>query len=244
MESARAGSKRLWAVAAVGAVVIAALLVPWFRLPQSPSIVAQPVPKPTVELRGGGNIAFSDEAMLRDPTPLFLPTEKNAAQKKMPEIELGRTFLDKETPNWTFADSDLKLNDMFAPEGKGAVNLAPLEALAADTPGSLLLGFGRMELPVDALAPRGGRVEIFAAHGGGRVLAEELEPAARPATAAAWQPLEILATVDAAGLAGPLVVTVRSGVDEVDLHFKNYLARTLKIGERLAPGFYRISIGP
>ena len=244
MERALEGTKRHWAVAAVGAAVIAALLLPLFRLPRNPSIVAHPVPKPTVELRSGGNTAFSDEAMLRDPTPLFLPTEKNAAQKKMPEIELGRTFLDKETPNWAFADSELKLNILFGVEGKGAENPVSLDVLAADAPGPLLMGFGRSDPPAEALSPRGGRVEVFAANGGRRVWSEELGVAARPASAATWQPLEILATVDEAGLAGPLVVTARSGVDEVDAYFQNYLARTLKIGERLAPGFYRISVGP
>lgn len=248
MESAVAGTKRRWAVAAVGAVAIGALTLPLFRVPRTPSMAAPPAPKPTVELRGGGNTALSDETLLRDPTPLFLPTEMNAAQKKMPEIELGRSFLDKETPNWTFAESELKLNAMLPPlvglEGKRADNLAPLDVLTADTPGPLLMGFGRVDLPANALPARGGRVEVVAAGSGLSVLTQELDPAARPPSAATWQPLEMLAAVDAAGLMGPLVVTARSGVDEVDLYFQNYVARTLKIGERLAPGFYRISVGP
>jgi hypothetical protein len=56
--------------------------------------------------------------------------------------------------------------------------------------------------------------------------------------------MEFVAAVDPAGLVGPLVPTVRSGVEEVDNFFQNYLARTLRVGERLAPGFYRICVGP
>jgi hypothetical protein len=59
-----------------------------------------------------------------------------------------------------------------------------------------------------------------------------------------WAPVEFVARVDAAGLVGPLVVTERSGLEEVDVFFANYLARTLRVGERLAPGFYRICVGP
>jgi hypothetical protein len=53
-----------------------------------------------------------------------------------------------------------------------------------------------------------------------------------------------VAAIDPTGLAAPLTITTRSGVDEVDAYFQNFLARTLRVGERLAPGFYRISVGP
>jgi hypothetical protein len=56
--------------------------------------------------------------------------------------------------------------------------------------------------------------------------------------------MEFVATIDAAGLAAPLMVTTHSGVDEVDVYFKNFLVRTLRVGERLTPGIYRISVGP
>jgi hypothetical protein len=56
--------------------------------------------------------------------------------------------------------------------------------------------------------------------------------------------MEFLAAVDPAGLAAPLTLTTRSGVEDVDTYFQNFLAHTLRVGERLAPGFYRISVGP
>jgi hypothetical protein len=48
---------------------------------------------------------------------------------------------------------------------------------------------------------------------------------------------------DAAGLVGPLVPTIRSGT-AADAYFLKYLTESLRVGERLSPGFYRISVGP
>jgi hypothetical protein len=116
-------------------------------------------------------------------------------------------------------------------------------ALADDPPGVPLLGFGRTDEPVTPLAARGAFVEVVAAGGGRPVLAEALTAAAPPADAP-WQPMEFMAAVDAAGLVGPLVATVSSGAGPVDAYFRRYLADTVRIGARLAPGFYRISVGP
>ena len=56
--------------------------------------------------------------------------------------------------------------------------------------------------------------------------------------------MEFIAAVDAAGLVGSVVPTVSSGAGEVDEYFGRYLADTLRVGQRLAPGFYLISVGP
>jgi hypothetical protein len=40
------------------------------------------------------------------------------------------------------------------------------------------------------------------------------------------------------------VVMSRSGVDEVDSYFSKYLVHTLRVGERLEAGIYRICVGP
>ena len=45
-------------------------------------------------------------------------------------------------------------------------------------------------------------------------------------------------------MVGPLVLTVHSDVAEVDAYFGRYLVEKLMVGQRLEPGFYRISIGP
>jgi hypothetical protein len=107
-----------------------------------------------------------------------------------------------------------------------------------------LTGFGRQERVVERLPARGGFVEVVAAATGERVLAEALPPSMGPVAGKAWEPMELFAAVDAAGLAVPLVVTEGSRVDEVDAHFRKVLAQTYRIGERLPPGFFRIVVGP
>jgi hypothetical protein len=116
----------------------------------------------------------------------------------------------------------------------------------------LALGLGRGETLVVPLPPRGAFVEIVATRTGRRALSaqamtqvEKLAADARPPGDRPWQPFEFLAAVDPAGLVGPLVIVEpRSGVEEVDRYFQDYLVQTVRVGERLKPGFYRISVGP
>jgi hypothetical protein len=105
-------------------------------------------------------------------------------------------------------------------------------------------GFGRANEIIHALSPRGGYIEVFSTASGERLWGAPLPPEARPPGDKPWAPCELLAKIDAAGLAAPLIVTEGSRVDEVDAHFKNFLARTYRIGERLSPGFYRIVVAP
>ena len=65
-----------------------------------------------------------------------------------------------------------------------------------------------------------------------------------PAGQPDWQPAEFLIAVTPAGLLGRPVETVSSDVEDVDVFFRDYLARTLRLGERLPPGFYRVVVGP
>jgi hypothetical protein len=113
------------------------------------------------------------------------------------------------------------------------------------------LVFGRTDGRIKALPDRGALIEIFdtasgraALSGQANVQVQALAATARPPGNRSWQALELLAAVDASGLFAPLVVTTRSGVEEVDSYFLDFVVRTLRLGERLTPGFYRISIGP
>ncbi len=56
--------------------------------------------------------------------------------------------------------------------------------------------------------------------------------------------MEFLAAVDPAGLVGPPVLMLRSDAADVEAYFGRYLADTLRVGQRLSPGFYRICVGP
>jgi len=176
--------------------------------------------------------------MLFDLTPLFLPTEFNSSRKDYVPSEPGSTFAGFPA-NLTFAKSGLALDLPPA----AAVPANPADALAGDPPGAPFIGFGRSDLKVEPLPPRGAYVEIVDAGSGRRMFGQPVADA-RPPTSAPWKPMEFLAAVDSAGLVGPLVPTVRSGAGDVDDYFGRYLTETLRVGQRLAPGFYRIIVGP
>lgn len=190
---------------------------------------------PSVGLVDSGSIIG---AMLLDPTPQFLPTEFNSSRRDYVPREPGgfAGF------GWkhVFDDSQLVLH-LPPPE---TIPASPAEALAGDPPGAPFVGFDRAEPVVEPVVLRDAYVEIVDASTGRGVFGAPVSDAHPPETSVPWQPMEFIAAVDAAGLVGPLVPTARSGVDEVDAYFARYLADTLRVGQRLAPGFYRVIVGP
>ena len=190
---------------------------------------------------------MKDEALIRDLRPLFLPTQFNTTLPE-PRREAGHTILDQETPRLEFTEAELGIGQKLPPavtlNGRAAEKARGSDVLAAGDVGVGMAGYGRREKELQPLPARGGYVEVVAAATGQRVLAEALPTTLGPVAGKPWEPMELYAVVDAAGLAAPLVVTEGSRVDEVDAHFRKVLAQTFRIGERLPPGFYRIVVGP
>lgn len=269
MNAAANGSKRRWVWAALGAGAIVGGLAVLFSVSLSRppiQVIAPSRPKPAIELaERREKSALDDEATLLDPTPLFQPTRWNTAQKEVKMPEAGGTFQSyRVPPKFDFADSDLKLGRAESTEVAAAklrtsldlpdpakVPKTPADALAAQLPGPIAAGMGRTDAPVAAMPVYGAMVEIVAVGTGRPALPPQaaaqvqgLAAAAKPPSGRSWKAMEFVAAVDAAGLAAPLMITTRSGVDEVDAYFQNFVAQTLRLGERLAPGFYRISVGP
>jgi hypothetical protein len=172
---------------------------------------------------------------------LFLPTEWNAGQNALPantQREPGGSFQGYPA-KLAFAETELKMSFPAAV----ALPDRPADALASDRSGLTFLGLGQTDRPVIQLIDRNAFIEILEASTGVRLLAQSL-PEARPPGGVAWQPMEFLVAVDAMGLVGPPILTESSRVAAVDGYFQNYLVKSLHAGERLAPGFYRICIGP
>ena len=234
MKPAGARSSRLWAAASVAGVVALVWVAFQIRLPSPP--LAPPAPaRPSVALVDPVEIQGT---MLRDPTPLFLPTEFNSSRKDYVPREPGGAFAGFPAI-LTFDVSELRLPLPPA----AAVPNSPAEALAGDPPGAPFLAFGRTDIVLQPLAPRGVYVEITDA-GTGRTVFGRPVPDARPPSQAPWKPMEFMAAVDPAGLVGPLVLTVHSDVADVDAYFGRYLVENLRVGQRLQPGYYRIWVGP
>ena len=231
-----------WAFSSGVAVLAVLAVLLLFRFPEISEPRPARVPKPSVVLQAldGSDAAFDEKTQLTDPTPLFLPTKWNAAQKVVIGPEPGRIF-ENYAPKFSpaSAGNELKLN--LPPPV--AVPATPVEALAAGSPEAPLFGFGQTDAKLPELPARGAFVEIIAEGTGQRVFSKALLDA-KPPGEGSWEPMEFLAAVDAAGLVGPLVPTRRSGVAEVDNYFLRYLVQSLRVGQRLTPGNYRITVGP
>jgi hypothetical protein len=235
-------SPRRWGIAVGVAALALGVTIFLFRSPKVAVETRVAVAPPPVLLQpaDGRDAVFDEAKILFDPTPLFLPTRWNATPRAVARPEPGATF--QNYPERLIApptDRELK----FRLPSPVAVPATSAEALVADSPGSPLLGFGRIERVLPALAPRGAFVEIVAEATGRPVLRQALVDA-KPPGEGAWEPMEFLVAVDAAGMVGSLGVSRPSNVEGVDNYFQRYLVQTLRIGQRLAPGFYRICVGP
>jgi hypothetical protein len=201
-------------------------------------------PRVTIEPIGGpdGKGWLSDEATFFDPTPLFLPTEWNTNQGPLPaavQRQPGQVFPDFD-PKLTYGRAELALPIAPAePTPRDPVDL--LKAPSRDP----FLGFGRADIPLTPLVARTAVVEIREVGSGKLVPVPNLAgDAVLPASQMEWQPAEFLVCVTAEGLLGRPVETVSSDVEDVDAFFRDYLAKTMRLGERLPPGMYRVVVGP
>jgi len=237
-----------WAVSACVALLIVAGAAWLLRRPLTPS-EAPPVARPlSLQLArpGAEDGVLREEAILRDPRPLFLPTDLNSALPE-PRREAGRTLfeLDRagDEPGETDAAVVRDLPPVASINGRSPASARGTDALAGPVEVGVV-GLGRGGRVVEPLPARGGFLQVVSAVTGATMLAEVLPTVLGPAGGKAWEPLELFAAVDAAGLAAPLVVVSTSTVDEIDAHFRRILAQDFRVGERLPPGFFRLIVGP
>lgn len=187
-----------------------------------------------------GNALLNEEAMLFDPTPLFLPTEWNVGHNTLPDSlmrDFGHSFRDYPA-QLTFDEVGVALG--FPPPVEvpaKATEVLPL--LGTHQP---FAGFGRTDARVGSLPERGARIDVMAARDGSEALSLVVPVGQAPA--GLWQPMEFLVAVDAAGLVGPPVPMVQATDERLGATLQEMLAKSLRLGERLGPGFYRVCVGP
>jgi len=243
------------AIAGVGAIAVVVLLFRSPRRPPSPPSGAIPAVEMGEFGAASKGSVLDDQAIFKDPTPLFLPTEWNSSPPDSGRGAPEGTFKGY-PPAYLFSENELHLN--LPPPI--AVPANPADALAANPPGNPFLGMGRTDEAIAPLAPRWAFVEILTAATGQTVFSQALtaggDAGEVPAVLSegSWQPVEFFAAVDAAGLVGELAPTVRAEtpMDDTFLQLdgealralENALTRKLRIGARLPPGFYRICVGP
>ena len=190
----------------------------------------------------GGDSWLRDQATFFDPTPLFLPTEWNTNQGPLPAAvhpQPGQVFADFDA-QLTYGRAELVLP--IAPTEPTPQN--PLDLLKAP-PRDPFLAFDRADVLLTPLTARTAVLEIREVGTGRLVPVPNLAAnLVLPDSPTEWQPAEFLVCVTAEGLLGRPVETVSSDVEDVDVFFRDYLTNTLRLGERLAPGMYRVIVGP
>lgn len=251
---AKAADHARWAIAGAAGMAAAFGVVSIFGIPEA----GTPMPHPQrrevrVQRVAADSATLGAASTLRDLTPLFLPTARNAALARLapravepafyqapvaaPERAVAAWHFDRLPPPVTLKDGRIPVDAAGDPVLlRNFLDDAAVESLAR--------GIGRDPVAVGELVPRGGVVEVVTAGDGRSVLSEPLDAKVRPPTDKVWQPLVLLANVGSTGLMTRPTFSVSSGIREVDDFFENYLARTFRIGERLPPGFYRITVAP
>lgn len=208
------------------------------------AVAAEPAgPQPFVQLASGAgeetaSRLLRERALYFDPTPLFLPTSLNFGQGGLPRrlVRQPGQIFESFAPKLHFPDA---LATPYAAElGLGPENLPELLGRANEAPFAGLGESGRLEL---APQPRAAFIEVKS------MLGERLEhrPLAGIALPRAeFAPMEFIIAVGPAGVIGKPMLAVSSGWEDVDAFFRDYLTKTYRIGERLAPGRYRVLVGP
>lgn len=239
----------IWASIMLGAVVVAACLLMFFRIPE-------PTAKQVDGSEGaGGNGGISmgltrldsgssdallnEEATLFDPTPLFLPTEWNVGRNTLPNNLISNTdrVFENYLPKFTFGEFSLNLEFPAVVQiPDSSVNILLLLA-----PKHTFMGFGRTDSSIQILPDRGAKVEVTSVTDGHQT---SMTIPHHKGIQEIWQPMEFLLAVDAAGLIGPPALTIRSGDEQVDVFVQDFLVKTLRLGDRLPPGVYRVCVGP
>ena len=234
--------RRVWVVLGGAALVVGASWL-WTVDRRSAVATAKPTPEAFIRLTGSGDKSaesiLRERANLLDPTPLFFPTEWNYGQRELPERlrrQPGQVFGSFD-PKWNFPDQELKLTSGDTQQNRDK----PADLLSQGNE-SPFAGMGQVDVPRQPLPERSAFVEVRGIRGGKLFIEQALVGV--PVPRSDFQPVEFIVLVGAAGVVGEPLLAIGSGLDDVDGFFRTYLVKTLRLGERLNPGSYRVFIGP
>jgi hypothetical protein len=215
----------------------------WTRAHQEVPAALVPPPDTFVKLAGGG-AGTSDRVLLEraeyfDPTPLFIPTDKNFGQGPLPARVVpqpGQVFADI-PPNFTVNE-----NNLANYAGGYQAETESLPDILERGNEAPFAGFGRVDSALPPLEGRVAFIEVKALITGDLVMSQSLDGVKLPRRD--FAPVQFLAVVGNAGLVGNPMLTAGSGWEDVDSAIRDFLVKTYRLGDRLAPGQYVVSVGP
>lgn len=235
--------RRVWV--GLGCAVVATVgWLAWTRGTPTPTSPLAKVPvKPFARLTGTGSSAtdqvLRERADLFDPTPLFFPTEWNYGQRPLPERlrhQPGQVFGSFDAKR-IFDDQNLKTYGV--PSARGPEKLADVLAQGNEAP---FAGIGQVDRDRPPLSERAGIIEIRGFSASKPIIEQSVTEAIVPRSD--FAPLEFVVAVSSSGVVGEPMLTIGSGWDDVDAFFRGYIVKTLRLGQRLSPGSYRVLVGP
>lgn len=239
--ASRASGGRIWAGLLVAGLAVAVAAVAWNRR-QTISARAQSPSASFVQLASAGRTS-TDEVLrerseLLDPTPLFFPTERNYGEQPLRERSLRE-------PGQVSASFEPRLplseNGVALYGGEPASAPERLSDVLGQGSESTFAGFGRADRAPSTLAVRSGYVEVQDLASGEVVINQAINGIDPPRRD--FAPLEFLVVVGPAGVIGEPFLSGSSDGEDVENFFRSYLVRTYRLGERLRPGRYRVSVG-
>lgn len=236
MRASISGNRRHWVWSLLGALGLAGVTISLFRTPSS-ELTSNQLSRVSVASSIALKRVVSEDAALLDKTPLFLPTELNTAVKEVSLPKTGGIFSDF-PPIFAYLESDVGFGGAGA---AGSIFVDDALRLASGAP--VALGFGRGSGQTTGIDPRRFCLDILSAKDGALV-SREILTSDPPRGSATWRPTEFIALIGSVGLDGPLIPIARSGSDEIDAFYSDFLARKLKRGANLSPGIYRLIVGP
>lgn len=190
-----------------------------------------------------GGPLVREQIELLDQQPLSMPTRWNAGAQPLPaelQRQPGEVFGMFE-PRLAFAAE--RLEPVLGPKGgaptDGRGGLRTIGPMAGGW-----AGLARVDRPLERFPLREAAIEVRSFQPGVdqvvlRAPLADLPPAVR---AHDWTPLEFAVAVEPAGLVGMPSLVVGSGIEDVDASVASFLVRNFRLGERLAPGFYRVIV--
>lgn len=241
------GGPARWAFATVVTLIVHGAAFFALSVPV-PDIAITSAPEARVVWAGaspmGTGSLLSEQLLLFDNAPLFLPTEWNSATAEN-VTATGRA------PGEIFEAYEPRLS-MPAAQSPAMLELLP-EGVASAREGvqrfdwNLFSAFGQVDKPAVVLEDRLAAIEVRSLETRKLVLEVPVPRSTAPEAGSwpDWTPFEMLAAVESAGVqAPPLVVQRGSGSGVVDAFFRSFVLRDLQLDLRLEPGYYRITVGP
>lgn len=183
--------------------------------------------------------AIEDQAVLWDTAPLFLPTAWNYAPDHRERIKFEdiQPLFETLEPQTTLPAVDIS-------------TVVPLPEPSLQQPHEILVnenrfeGFGQESRPVVPLSERKGHVQVIDLHSGDTVRRSIPFPDAITLSLAMppLSPVTLLVYITSEGSVGQPLLIHTSGSDAIDLSLRQLAVSQLVA--TLAPGYYKIVIGP